>query len=574
VDRYLTYTSAAFAALIALAVPTGYGWMKLEVERAEVRTEAQNASLRLTQTLGSSMSEMPAHAALIEDLLRQRPWDGDSEARTFADLAGKKMAESRDDDLRWPVYSASMPVYRGGVQAGTVTVERSLRNEVHAIGVVALCAAALSLALFIAVRLLPVRAIRRARQQIAEQHVHELALIRDKEAAEEATRMKSSFLANMSHEIRTPMNGVMGLTELLLKTSLDARQHDYVQRLRSSGRHLMRIIDDVLDLSKIEAGKLEIENARFSLQDVLGDVSGFVRDKAMMKGLRLTFEVDPLMPARLEGDSLRLTQVLLNLVNNGLKFTDHGGITVRALRESRDGDDLLLRFEVADTGIGMDETQCARLFQNFHQADASTTRKYGGTGLGLAISRKLAQLMGGDMGVRSCPGAGSTFWFTVRVSEADATAPAPLMTLPPAREDKLDPLRGARVLLVEDNDMNQLIATEILSDAGCRVDVAADGRIAIDMVRKQPYDVVLMDMQMPVMDGVTATREIRREPQFDALPIIAMTANAMEQDRRACSAAGMNAFVTKPFDPEAFLATVSRWIGAGAARQSDFALSS
>jgi CheY-like chemotaxis protein len=274
----------------------------------------------------------------------------------------------------------------------------------------------------------------------------------------------------------------------------------------------------------------------------------------------------------MEGDSLRVTQALLNLVNNAVKFTDSGGITVRALREAQDDEHIVLRFEVTDTGIGMDEAQVARLFQSFHQADASTTRKYGGTGLGLAISRRLAQLMGGDMGVTSAPGQGSTFWFTVRVAEAEATAPAPLAATPEKGEG-LDALRGARVLLVEDNDMNQIIATEFLADAGCDVDIAEDGSIALEMIRAKPYDVVLMDMQMPVMDGVTATREIRREPRFDALPIIAMTANAMEQDRRACRAAGMNAYVTKPFDPEAFLATVAHWVRADARRQTDFALS-
>ena len=569
--QLLSRTAFVLTGAMVLAVPAGYAWVAWTIETGEVRTEAENSASLLSGVLESDLREPTVRNALIERIVRQRPTDGDAEIRTFVGTDGITLAESRAP-LPWPTLRESVPVYRENQRAGTIVVERSMRADARHSGLLALLTAAMMMALAWTTRAGPARAARRAKAQLAEQRRRAHALVRDKEAAEEATRMKSSFLANMSHEIRTPMNGVLGLPELLLKTSLDARQRDYVQRLRASGRHLMRIIDDVLDLSKIEAGKLEIESARFSLQDVLAEVSGFVRDKALMKGLRLGFEADPALPAAMEGDSLRLTQVLLNLVNNAVKFTDQGAIDVRAMLQSRDGGAIVVRFEVNDTGIGMDAGQAGRLFQNFHQADASTTRKYGGTGLGLAISRKLVQLMGGDMGVQSRPGAGSTFWFTVRVTQAQATAPAPLMDLPPAR-DSLDPLRGAHILLVEDNDMNQIIASEILADAGCEVDVAADGSLALEKLRGRRYDVVLMDMQMPVMDGVTATREIRRDPRFDAMPVIAMTANAMEQDRRACSAAGMNAFVSKPFDAEEFLAVVARAVASGTRHVNDFAIS-
>jgi len=450
---------------------------------------------------------------------------------------------------------------------------------------------------------------------ISEERAAAEAMRRAKELAEDAARTKADFLANMSHEIRTPMNAVIGMTHLMLKTELLPRQRDYMKKIMDSGQHLLGIINDILDVSKIEAGKLTIEHITFDLENVLSNVGNLIGEKVAAKGLELIFDVDRHVPSNLVGDPLRLTQVLINYANNAVKFTDKGEVDVVVRVREQSDNDVLLYFAVRDTGIGISDEQRSQLFQSFQQADSSTTRHYGGTGLGLSIAKKLSNMMqdrpfhfvfldwqmpgmdgievarrlqarplrqpphcvmvtafGREDVLKGAAQAGledvlikpvnpsMLFESVMSLMGKVSTERRGIAEAPPLSVENLAGIKGARILLVEDNDLNQEVALELLRDAGFVVDLAENGEVALQKVQRSHFDLVLMDMQMPVMDGETATREIRRLPALDALPIVAMTANVQDSDRQRCLAAGMNDHIAKPIDPDRLWQTLLKWI--------------
>jgi signal transduction histidine kinase/ActR/RegA family two-component response regulator len=380
-----------------------------------------------------------------------------------------------------------------------------------------------------------------------------------------ANNAKSNFLANMSHEIRTPMNTIIGMTQLALLNEHDKKRRDYLRKISHSGEHLLGVIDDILDFSKIESGKLVLENTDFDLDQVKQTLISVSEWKASEKHLKLTFDFESSIPHNLHGDPLRVNQILINYINNAIKFTAQGEIIVRARKLEETEHDVSLRFEVQDTGIGISPEQQSKLFQVFQQGDSSISRQYGGTGLGLAITQRLASLMSGEVGVQSETGKGSTFWAMVRISRSAATG----------RQDEerekgagggaaAAAIRGARILLAEDHPFNQQVAIEFLEDAGATARIANNGEEVLELLQRESFDCVLMDMQMPLMDGLAATRLIRANAALAKVPVIAMTANASHEDRERCLAAGMNDFIVKPFKLNNFYDTIARWVSTKA----------
>jgi signal transduction histidine kinase/ActR/RegA family two-component response regulator len=596
-DRTLVLAVLAVAAIAVVSSWFAVDWAKTRI----LTDEAESQALRWATFLGSDLPDLPA--ILNGDALSpeaQKTIEGASNAGDifrykFFDQNGLIVHASRPEDVGKPntkwyfvdivsnggtftkieheedfgavrqvVSEAYVPIMDGHDFAGAVEVYTDVTaraDELAELGDIAFFGTVLFLALIGGpLGVLVARVVSRDRSLINKLRRRDEALRIAIADAEKANQAKSAFLAMMSHELRTPLHGILGMAGLMLGAGLSPAQRDYAERIKTSGDGLLTLLNGILDISKIEAGRIELEQTDFRLVRLLESVAGLTESRAQQKGLAFAIDIASSVPPVLSGDPERLRQILFNLVGNAIKFTDTGEIVIRVTDQRAEAGWHQMRFEVTDTGIGLDTDQKGRIFDRFAQADGSTTRKHGGTGLGLAISKDLVRLMDGEIGVESEPGRGSTFWFTVRCREGDAANVEEAIqvdTLP--NVSAAFEGRPLRVLVAEDNPVNQVIAAEALKKGGHEVDVVSNGVEAVEAVGANPYDVILMDIFMPEMDGLAATKRIRAMADDAArTPIIALTADAMDGEREKYLAAGMNEYVSKPFDINQLLGTIQR----------------
>ncbi|MBF0159591.1 MAG: response regulator [Magnetococcales bacterium] len=550
--RLMTFTAAVITCLVVVVPPLIHLFLSLDHADKHLATELRIHSLFLNRFISHNPMSWHSQTIRIRAVLEEIHTLDTSVRIRYVTKGQQQVVGQMLEPLPWPRLTYTELLYDYGEPVGDIEITRSLLPGLTPVLFTLLVSTVIGLVVFFPLRLLTLRTVHQAITTLQEA----------RELAEQASRTKSEFLANMSHEIRTPMNAVIGLTDLALQTGSDLQRQDYLTKIRTASSALMHIINDILDYSKIEAGKLELESADFRLQDVFDLIVDLFGSGCAEKNIRLIPVADPVGQLVLTGDAMRLQQILTNLVSNALKFTPAGEIELRARLLEAPDNAVVLQFSVRDTGIGIDPEQVTHLFDAFVQTDSSVTRKYGGTGLGLAICRQLVTMMGGHIWAESRLGQGSTFHFTARFGSCDEVdgVSHPAAEQPTDRAAVTRQVGGSLILLVEDNALNREVARGLLERVGVVVAEAHDGQEALAMVAQSHYDAVLMDVQMPIMDGIAATRQIRHDPRYQTLPIIAMTAHAMEGDRQKCLLAGMNDYLTKPIRSQKLYAALLQWI--------------